>query len=56
MNINHTKLKGRRVDPALPYITFAIFSIAAGALCLLLPETNNKPLPTTIQDAKDMEK
>ena len=30
--------------------------MAAGVLCFLLPETNNLPLPETIQESVDMEK
>jgi OCT family organic cation transporter-like MFS transporter 4/5 len=49
-------LKGSRIDPAFPYIVFAIANIAVGVLCFLLPETNNLPLPNNIQEAIDMEK
>ncbi|XP_046647945.1 organic cation transporter protein-like [Daphnia pulicaria] len=47
---------GSRIDPAFPYIVFAIANIAVGVLCFLLPETNNLPLPNNIQEAIDMEK
>ncbi|EFX66627.1 hypothetical protein DAPPUDRAFT_64502 [Daphnia pulex] len=47
---------GSRIDPALPYIIFAIANIAVGVLCFLLPETKNLPLPNNIQEAIDMEK
>ena len=48
--------QGRRVYPALPYITFAVVNVVVGVLCLLLPETRNTPFPATIQDAVDLEK
>ncbi|EFX66628.1 hypothetical protein DAPPUDRAFT_302495 [Daphnia pulex] len=47
---------GSKIDPAFPYIVFAIANIAVGVLCFLLPETNNLPLPNNIQEAIDMEK
>ncbi|XP_046458204.1 organic cation transporter protein-like [Daphnia pulex] len=47
---------GRKIDPAFPYIIFAIVNVCVGILGLLLPETNHLPLPTTIQEAVDMEK
>jgi OCT family organic cation transporter-like MFS transporter 4/5 len=48
--------QGSRIDPAFPYIIFAIANIIVGVLCFLLPETNNIPLPNNIQEAIDMEK
>ena len=47
---------GKKINPALPYIIFSTVNIITGLLCLLLPETNNIPLPNTIQEAIDMEK
>ncbi|GFO13863.1 solute carrier family 22 member 13 [Plakobranchus ocellatus] len=37
---------------ALPLLIFGGLSVAAGLLVLLLPETSNKVLPDTIEDAK----
>jgi len=47
---------GREYGPALPFTIFAIINIIAGLICLLLPETNNTPLPSSIQEAKDLSK
>ena len=49
-------LQGREYGPALPFTIFAIINIIAGLICLLLPETNNTPLPSSIQEAKDLSK
>lgn len=38
------------VWPSLPVLVFGSFSIAAGCLCLLLPETKGKPLPSTTRE------
>lgn len=51
-----TNLQGRKIDPALPFIIFAVVNISVGILCLLLPETNKITLPATVQEAVDMEK
>ncbi|CAI5442413.1 unnamed protein product [Caenorhabditis angaria] len=37
--------------PIVPMIIFAIFSLFAGMLVFVLPETSEKPLPETIDDA-----
>ncbi|CAJ0917626.1 unnamed protein product, partial [Mesorhabditis belari] len=37
--------------PIVPMMIFAIFSLVAGVLVMLLPETNGLPLPETIEDA-----
>ncbi|ESO84004.1 hypothetical protein LOTGIDRAFT_108246 [Lottia gigantea] len=39
---------------ALPLIIFGASSIIAGLLCLLLPETLNRKMPETIDDAKEL--
>jgi len=41
---------------ALPLIIFGGVSVVAGLLALLLPETLNRTLPDTVQDAKDFAK
>ncbi|KAL7629960.1 UNVERIFIED_CONTAM: hypothetical protein RMT77_019920 [Armadillidium vulgare] len=38
----------------IPFIIFGILSLAAGALCFLLPETRNKRLPETIAEIEAM--
>ncbi|CAH1776009.1 unnamed protein product [Owenia fusiformis] len=37
----------------MPYIIFGVFSIAAGLLTLLLPETLNRALPQTLEDGEN---
>lgn len=39
------------IFPALPFITFGGTAILTGFLILLLPETLNKKLPDTIDEA-----
>ena len=49
-------MQGRRINPALPYIIFSAFNIVSGISCFLLPETNDAPLPSNIQEAIELEK
>ena len=48
--------QGRMVNQSMPFIIFAIANIVIGSLCMMLPETSNSPLPTTIKEAEDIEK
>ena len=41
------------VDPSMPSIIFGTFSVAAGLLALLLPETKGKSLPETLEDGEN---
>ncbi|KAK7071582.1 hypothetical protein SK128_010404 [Halocaridina rubra] len=41
---------------AFPSTLFGILCVAAGLLTLLLPETNNKKLPETVEEVEDMNK
>ena len=48
---NSIILQGRQTGPAVPFMVFATVNILVGFMCLLLPETNNLPLPANIQEA-----
>lgn len=39
----------------MPFIIFAGVNISVGILTLLLPETKDRTLPATIQEAEDLE-
>ena len=41
---------------ALPLIIFGGLSVAAGFLALFLPETTNRILPDSVQDAEEFAK
>ncbi|XP_069140758.1 organic cation transporter protein-like [Argopecten irradians] len=43
-------LVGGKFGKALPLVIFGAFSVSAGLMCLLLPETLHKKLPETIED------
>lgn len=45
-------LELRPIWEPLPYILFGGFSIAAGLLALLLPETKDKILPETLEEGE----
>jgi len=47
-------LVGGKVGEALPLIVFGIVAVAAGLLCLQLPETLNRQLPDTIEEAENL--
>ncbi|KAI1294820.1 Organic cation transporter-like protein [Halotydeus destructor] len=49
--VNYLKVFG----PFVPLYTCGLLSIAAGILSLDLPETNNKPLPQTMEDLENMD-
>lgn len=44
------------VHYAFPSTLFGILSVMAGLLTLLLPETNKKPLPETVDEVEAMGK
>lgn len=39
---------------SLPVVLFGTLAIVAGLLCLLLPETKGKPLPSTMEDIEKL--
>lgn len=39
-------------DPKIPAIVFGVISVVSGFLCLLLPETMNKPMPQSLEDGE----
>lgn len=45
---------GRATYNSVPLIIYGVISIVAGSLVLLLPETNNKPVPDTIEEAEQI--
>jgi hypothetical protein len=45
------QLKGRTLNPAVPYIIFAAVNLTVGLLSLLLPETRGVALPATAAQA-----
>ncbi|KAK7503321.1 hypothetical protein BaRGS_00005586, partial [Batillaria attramentaria] len=47
---------GGQFGKALPLIIFGAFSVTAGGLSLILPETLNRKLPDTIEDAVNFER
>ncbi|XP_013792773.2 organic cation transporter protein-like isoform X1 [Limulus polyphemus] len=47
---------GKVTNPRVPLGIFGGFSIFAGLLILLLPETNNKPLSDTLEEGEDFGK
>merc|ERR1711862_186514 len=45
-----------KVSPGIPAVIFGAFSVIAGLLALLLPETLNKELPETVADVENWNK
>ncbi|CAF4851696.1 unnamed protein product [Pieris macdunnoughi] len=43
-------------DAKIPAITFGVFALVSGFLCMFLPETMNKPLPESIEDGENFGK
>lgn len=39
-------------DPTIPAVTFGVITLLSGTWVLLLPETNNQPMPETIADGE----
>ena len=51
MNLEYCSyLHQERIAPWAPGIVFGIFSILGGLATLLLPETQGRPLPQTIEE------
>lgn len=44
------------ISEFLPYLTFGIVSIICGILVLFLPETLDRALPETLEDARNLGK
>ncbi|KAI8791476.1 organic cation transporter protein [Biomphalaria glabrata] len=47
------KLLTGQLGKALPLIVFGATAVAGGIMCFILPETLNKPLPETLENAVD---
>ncbi|CAG0890029.1 unnamed protein product [Cyprideis torosa] len=47
------KLLGRNTHQVVPVLLFGVSAVAAGTLALRFPETNNRKLPETLQEAED---
>ncbi|GBM96553.1 hypothetical protein AVEN_231632-1 [Araneus ventricosus] len=45
---------GKATHPVVPQLFFGILAASAGFLVLLLPETNNRTIPDTIQEASEI--
>ena len=43
-------------DPTIPAVTFGVITILSGTWVLFLPETNNQPMPETIEDGESFGK
>lgn len=43
-------------DPTIPAVTFGVIALLSGTWVLFLPETNNQPMPESIEDGESFGK
>lgn len=44
--------QGNATDPSVPLVIFGVLSIISALICLKMPETNNQPIPESIDQAE----